>query len=125
MKNLKPSQLPENTVIGKDGPNYEELYIKRDNGVWEDLFAGCGCCVDREKISDDGCEKDELYYSQGGMTTTKTSDEYFEDFKVISLPPGFVFVGDAESIHGPLLDVLGGYSDGTRPHECKGYNCAQ
>ena len=90
MKHLKPSQLPKNTVIGT-GPHYESLYIKLADGIWEDLFSGCGCCVDREKISDAGCEKDVDFYGLGSMTTTETSDDYFKDYKVVAVPPGFVF----------------------------------
>lgn len=93
VKNLKPSQLPEDTVIGTRAPHYEDLYIKRADGIWEDLFSGCGCCEESVRVSDAGCVKDEQYYSRGGMTTTKTSDEYFTDYKVIAVPPDFVFVG--------------------------------
>jgi hypothetical protein len=125
MKNLKPSQLPENTVIGKDGPHYEGLYIKRAGGVWEDLFSGCGCCTDSEKISDAGCVKDETYYGRGGMTTTKTSDEYFEDYKVIAVPPGFSF-GDLElDIHGDFSYRTMTYADGTAAHNCERVNCEE
>jgi hypothetical protein len=121
VKNLKPSQLPERTVIGKDGPHYEELYIKRADGIWEDLFSGCGHCEDHERISDAGCIKDEQYYSRGGMTTTKTSDEYFVDYKVIAVDPSFCFyIGD---LHGEWDHEKQAYPDGAGYHGCKGYNC--
>lgn len=126
MKNLKPSQLPVDTVIAKKAwGKYKGLYIKSEGGYWEDLFSGCGCCTDSERISDEGCELDEddLYDSQYSLTTKKTSDEYFEDYKVISVPPGFVFVGDTESLHGNYSYKTMTYADGTSIHDCPGYNC--
>lgn len=121
MKNLKPSQLPVKTVIGNEAPHYEDLYIKDSDGLWIDLFSGCGCCIDGERISDAGCTKDEKYYSRGGMTTTMSSDEYFTDFKVVAVPPDYVF--DAVELHGPWRRESGTYSDGSASHSCKGYTC--
>lgn len=123
MKNLKPSQLPEDTVIGKKAwGHYDQLYIKKADGIWEDLFSGCGCCEPHEKISDKGCLKDENY-ALDSPTTTMTSDEYFTDFKIIAVPPGVVF--DVEALHGPFIDVTQTYLDATNPHDCKGYNCEE
>ncbi|QED11725.1 hypothetical protein PP914_gp237 [Arthrobacter phage Qui] len=125
LRNLKPSLLPEGTVIGATAPHYEDLYIKGANGIWEDLGGGCGCCYDSERISDAGCVEDEEYYSIGGMTTTQTSDEYFKDFKVVAVPPEFVFVGDAEALHGEWESQAGMFEDGAKVHRCKGYNCEE
>lgn len=121
MKNLKPFHLPEKTVIGVGSPHYEDLYIKGPDGIWEDLFSGCGHCADSEKISDVGCVKDEAYYSRGGMTTTKTSDEYFDEYKVIASDPSFDF--SLADLHGGFFMERETFDDGTPRHTCKGYNC--
>lgn len=120
MKNPKPSLLPERTVIGTGAPHYEDLYIKGADGVWEDLFSGCGCCVDHERIGDAGCE---TIFKCGGLrlTTEQKSDEYFTDFKIIASDPSVYF--DIEALHGPWVDVYGMYFDRTLDHDCKGYNC--
>lgn len=121
MRNLKPSQLPMNTVI--DDERYGE-YIKRADGIWEET--SCDYMGDRERVTDVGYDKNmdhKEWYTRYGLCDRRKSDDYFAEYEVVAVPPGFVFVGDAESIHGPLLDVLGGYADGTRVHDCKGYNC--
>ena len=123
MKNLKPSQLPEGTVI--DDQKYGE-YIKRADGIWEEM--DCGFLGDRERVTDDGFDRNRESYkgflSRTGLADTDKSDEYFKDYKVIAVPPGFVFVGDAEPIHGPWSVWFGSvYSDGSPIHDCKGYNC--
>lgn len=120
MKNLKPSQLPVRTVIGTKAPHYESLYIKGEDGIWEDLFSGCGCCQDNERISDQGCKSTFDDHSLR-LTTTKTSDEYFMDFKVIAADPEVVW--DGEALHGPWIDDYLTFVDGTSIHMCKGYNC--
>jgi hypothetical protein len=116
MRNLKPSQLPANTVI--DTENGE--YIKRVEGYWEDLFSGCGCCVDRERIADAGCTDIHKRYEMG-LTTGKASDEYFAEYMVIALPPGCAL--DTESLHGAWDRKAWLYSDGTGMHDCGGVNC--
>jgi hypothetical protein len=118
MKNPKPSQLPENTVI--DDERYGE-YIKRTEGVWEEFESDM--LGDKIRISDDGYESYDDRALRLNLTWKHKSDDYFKDYRVIAVPPEFVFVGDAESLHGPYIDALGGFSDGARPHECKGYNC--
>lgn len=127
LKNLKPSVLPVDTIIGvpKYDLNYEELYIHREyDGVtyWEDLFSGCGHCEDHEVISDIG-RKNLEEHRRGNITTDKTSDEYFPDFKVIATPPGYVFVEEAASVHGNFSAKTMTYLDGTQAHNCKGFNC--
>ena len=119
MKNLKPSQLPEGTVIDDEK---QGEYIKRADNVWEELdmdYMG-----DRQRVSDEGYTN---YWDAGASTRNLTwrakSDEYFTEYKIIAVPPGFVFVGDAESIHGKWYQIVGSYEDGSRPHECRGYNC--
>jgi hypothetical protein len=90
MENPKPSELPVNTVIGTIGPHYQELFIKRADGIWEDLFSGCGCCEPHVRVSDEGWpeEKEPSTYSLScPVTRNETSDEYFgTDFKLIALP---------------------------------------
>ena len=122
MKNLKPSQLPENTVI--DDERYGE-YIKRVDGVWEET--SCDYMGDRERVTDVGYNETEMtsreWYDRYPIHHREKSDDYFKNYEVVAVPPGFVFVGDAESLHGPWFNEIGGYSDGSRPHVCKGYNC--
>jgi hypothetical protein len=129
MKNLKPSELPVDTVIAeKSWGKYDDLYIKREgvegaSDYWEDLFSGCGCCTDHERISDSGSEEDEddLWMDPRKLTTTKTSNDYFEDFKVIALPPGYLI--DETQLHGEWSRDKWTYSDGTGQHICPGVNC--
>ena len=118
-KNLKPSQLPEGTVIGKDGPHYYDMYIKNEEGVWDDMFSGCGCCTASEHISDKGCTAEE--YWKLNLTTTKTSDEFFDDYKVIAVPPGFL--GDDIMLHGEWDKEFERFADGVGAHVCNGFNC--
>jgi hypothetical protein len=123
VRNLKPSQLPAGTVI--DDKRYGE-YIKRPNGIWEEL--DCDYMGDRERVTDagydhNGKESYPEFLRRTERADMKKSDDYFTTYEIIAVPPGFVFVGDAESLHGYWFDVLGGYSDGTRQHDCKGYNC--
>lgn len=120
MKNLKPSQLPEGTVI--DDETRGE-FIKRADGIWEEMdrdYMG-----DRDRVTDIGYEDSGMdyrdWYTKYPMCDQRKSDDYFTDFEVIATPPDFVFVG--VMLHGPLLDGIGGYADGTRPHACDGYNC--
>lgn len=117
MKNLKPSKLPEGTVI--DDVKQGE-YIKRADGIWEELDSDY--MGDRERVSDSGYS-DYMEARKFNLTWNTKSDDYFTDFKLIASDPSFDFSGKALEIHGPWLDVIGGYVDGTRPHECKGYNC--
>jgi hypothetical protein len=123
VKNLKPSKLPEGTVI--DDAKWGE-HIKRADGIWEELDSDY--MGDRYRVTDSGYDKDgdesyvEFLRRTSRADSTK-SDDYFTDYKIIAVPPEFVFVGDAESIHGPMSKWFGVYSDGTRKHDCKGYNC--
>lgn len=121
MKNLKPSQLPDNTVI--DDERHGE-YIKRADGIWEELDSDY--MGDRERVTDVGYDENTDYIDwirRYPMCDRRKSDDYFTYYKVLAIPPDFVFVGDAESIHGPWVELLGGYSDGSRKHDCKGFNC--
>jgi hypothetical protein len=122
-KNLKPSQLPEGTVI--DDPRHGE-FIKRADNIWEEMESGF--LGDKDRVTDSGYDKNGTesypeFLRRTGLGETKKSDDYFVGCKVVAVPPGFVFVGDAESIHGPWVELLGGYADGSRKHDCKGYNC--
>jgi hypothetical protein len=128
MKNLKPSQLPEGTVIATPYFKDVSLYIKKADGIWEDLFSGCGCCRESERISDVGCEEDEddlnLNCLPHYLTTSKTSDDYFDHgYKLISSHPDFDF--NSVMLHGPWVDEYGTFLDGTKMHDCKGYNCEE
>lgn len=121
MKNLKPSQLPEGTVI--DDQYYGE-YIKRADGIWEELDSNY--MGDRERVTDVGYDENTDYLEwtrRYSMCDRRKSDDYFTYFKIVAVPPGFDFSGKALDVHGPWVDAIGGYVDGTRPHECKGYNC--
>jgi hypothetical protein len=125
LKNIKPSLLPIDTVIGapKYDLNYEELYIHREyDGVtyWEDLFSGCGHCEDHEVIADLGRQNLEEH-RRGNITTDKTSDEYFPDFKVIAVPYGFTVV--EEDLHGEFWPKSMTFDDGSPHHRCGGINC--
>jgi hypothetical protein len=124
MKNLKPSQLPANTVIeGGPADAYDGLYIKHDGGYWVDLFSGCGCCLESGRVADDGCEYPH-WEDPRNLTTTEKSDDYFDKgFKVIAVPPGFV-LGE-EALHGEWDRKAWLYSDGTGMHDCKGFNCEE
>ena len=119
MKNLKPSQLPEGSVI--DDERYGE-YIKRDDGIWEET--SCDYMGDRERVTDIGyadfTPKTE-WYSRYGLCGRKKSDDYFKDYKIIATPPDFYL--NARTLHGDLIGDTGIYLDGTPIHGCKGYNC--
>lgn len=125
MKNLKPSVLPEGAVI--DDERHGE-FIKRSDGVWEELDSNY--MGDRERVTDVGYEaftasgktRDE-WYARYDLPHRESADDYFTNYKVIAIPPWFVYVGDAESIHGDWLNSLNSYVDGALQHNCKGYNC--
>lgn len=121
VKNLKPSQLPELTVI----ETHIGEYIKRADGIWEDLFSGCGCCEPHERISDAGCESiwDGVPGLHHRLTTTTKSDDYFPEYKVIATDPEYTF--SDEAIHGKWVMEKQVYSDGMGEHFCKGYNCEE
>jgi hypothetical protein len=78
---MKPSELPAGTVIHADKPYEDCEYIKREGGYWEDTYSGCGCCEDPVRVSD---TSENL--SQIRLTTKETSDDYFKDFRIISVP---------------------------------------
>lgn len=80
MTDLKPSELPKKSVIEMN----HELYIKGDDGVWEIIDVGCGCCNGLERIADDGC--DDTWDDSRDLTETKKSDDYFKDFELIAMP---------------------------------------
>jgi hypothetical protein len=90
MKNPKPSELPVDTVIGTIPPHYSELFIKTADGIWEDLFSGCGCCEPPVRVSDAGWGEDKepsTYSISCPVTRNETSDEFFgTDYKLIALP---------------------------------------
>jgi hypothetical protein len=79
MKNLKPSQLPEGTVI--EVPKYG-TYLKVSDGVWEEVYSGC--CSSTGRISDDGRHSE--YGDKYGWSTDENADDIFQDFKIVSLP---------------------------------------
>lgn len=114
MKNLKPSQLPVHTAI--DDSKYGE-YLKVQDGIWEEVYSGC--CSWSGRLSDDG--RPSPYGDKYGLSTGAKADDMFTDFKIIAVPPGFVF--HAETLHGPIIDGFGQFADGTVSHECGGYNC--
>jgi len=124
MKNLKPSQLPEKTVIGNTGPHYEELYIKKTDGIWEDLFSGCGHCEDAVRVSDEGCDHNVIHSSYGCRNTVSyTSDIYFTDYKIIAVPYGYSL--EEADIHGDFSARSMTYADGTKLHNCERINCEE
>lgn len=117
MKNLKPSKLPEGTVI--DDERRGE-YIKRADGVWEEMdrdYLG-----DRERVSDVGYD---TWLNENmtelGLTNRIKSDDYFTEYKVIASDPSFIF--HMVKLHGPWSVERQLYSDSTPAHHCKGYNC--
>lgn len=116
VKNLKPSQLPEGSVIDdlKQGE-----YIKRSGGVWEET--SCDYMGDRERVSDRGYERfSDMPYALG-LSWCEKSDVYFKSYILIASTPGFTF--DDELLHGVWVDAYGSYIDGTPMHDCEGYNC--
>jgi hypothetical protein len=121
MKNLKPSQLPVNTMIMYKG----EEYIKRqhEKGDYWTSF-GCSYCYPPDAIADAGAVKDVNWYKRSNpLTETMTSDEYFseEEFVVMSIPPDFIYVGP--SMHGKFDIKSRTFEDGTPAHDCEGFNC--
>lgn len=116
MKNLKPSQLPEGTVI--DDAKQGE-YIKRVGGIWEELdrdYMGT-----RERVSDQGYERYSDMPRNLDLTWTDKSDDYFTEYNVIASEPSFRF--SDIGLHGKFVMEAGTFLDGTPMHNCKGYNC--
>jgi hypothetical protein len=118
LRNLKPSLLPEGTVI--DDPRHGE-YIKRAEGVWEEV--GCDIMGDKYRVSDKGYNDwgDAEKIKLDGSTIDDKSDDYFKDYRVVAVDPSFCFyIGD---LHGEWDHELQSYPDGAGYHGCKGYNC--
>jgi hypothetical protein len=120
MKNLKPSQLPEGTVIDDD--RHGE-YIKRADGLWEET--SCDYMGDRERVVDisfkDSGMTHKEWYTRYPTSGRSPSDEHFKSFKIIAVPPGFVL--SDEMLHGPWDVDQQIYADNHVAHYCKGYNC--
>jgi hypothetical protein len=127
MKNLKPSQLPVGTVIDdeSEGVFIKQPYIdglKREVSVWSAVDYDY---MGPDRISDEGCvtTHDKGYFH---LTSSKKSDDYFTDYKIVAVPPGFVFPDGAEGLHGPVVSGGVEYLDGTSIfHACEGYNCEE
>lgn len=117
MKNLKPSQLPEGTVI--DDLNVS-MFVKLANGIWDDRFGTCGCCCSG-LVFDAGIDK--KYHDMNKVATSKTSDEYFTDYTIMSVPPGFLV--DDIVLHGEWDKDSSTFADGTGAHVCTGFNCKE
>lgn len=115
MKNLKPSQLPEGTVI--DDLN-KGLFGKLAGGMWSDRFETCGCCCSG-LVFDAGTDKKR--HDMNDVATPLPSDEYFTDYTVMSVPPGFSFADF--DIHGDFSSKTMTYADGTKLHNCQRFNC--
>lgn len=77
MTNLKPSQLPADTVI-KD--EVHGVWMKEESGVWGETIPHCIDCV--QAVRDDGTA---TVWIKGEEVLIK-SDDYFTDFKIVSLP---------------------------------------
>jgi hypothetical protein len=114
LRNLKPSQLPVNTVIDVKGI---ANFFKVDECTWEEVWSGC--CSSIGRISDDG--RTTPYSTKYGLSTPSKADDVFTDFKVISISIDSE-VDDIE-LHGDFDRTSGSFADGTLAHECKGYNC--
>lgn len=80
MRDFQPSELPVGTVIAEKR-GFE--YIKREGDYWEDLFSGCGCCINPVKVSDAGCPN---IYDSESLTDEEKSDDYFTDFRIVAFP---------------------------------------
>jgi len=109
VKNLKPSQLSEGTVI--DDPRYGE-YIKRADGIWEEMDRDQ--IGDRDRVTDEGYdnageETFAQFLSRTGLAHSDKSDNYFKDYKVISLPV---------SVVASLVDTVYGW----QTHHARGNN---
>lgn len=116
MKNLKPSELPEGTVI--DDEKHGE-FIKRSEGVWEEFETDM--LGDRDKISDYGYEQYDARARRQHLTWREKSDDYFTNYRIIASDPSFQF--DRANLHGPYDIIREAFMDGTEMHNCKGYNC--
>ena len=77
MKNLKPSQLPADTVI-KD--EVWGVWMKEESGVWGETVPHCVDCI--QAVRDDGTT--EVWMDNKQVLIT--SDDLFQDFKIISVP---------------------------------------
>jgi len=82
MKNLKPSQLPADTVINDA---VRGVWMKEESGVWGETVPHCvdPHCVDCARaVRDNGT----LEVWVDGENKLLTSDDFFQDFKIVSLP---------------------------------------
>jgi hypothetical protein len=77
MKNLKPSQLPEDTVINDKAHG---VWMKEESGVWGEMTPHCSDCA--QAVRDDGTLKVWI----DNKEVLIASDEFFTEFKVVSLP---------------------------------------
>lgn len=83
MNDFKPSELPVDTIIEGDVVG---MFIKRANGVWEEINAHCGDCATivfdtptPEKIAE--------FEKKYDKVREFASDSYFKDrFKIVALP---------------------------------------
>lgn len=114
MRNLKPSQLPVNTVI--DVTDYGK-FLKVDESTWEEVWSGC--CSSTGRLSDDGRKSTDS--EKYGLSTDEKADDIFTDFKVIAADPEVTF--DDTALHGNWVITTQTYTDGMGEHFCKGYNC--
>ena len=77
MKNLKPSQLPADTVINDA---VRGVWMKEESGVWGETVPHCVDCA--QAVNDDGS----LAVYIEGDDVLISSDDLFTDFKIVSLP---------------------------------------
>lgn len=77
MKNLKPSQLPEDTVIVDE---VQGVWMKEESGVWGQTVPHCVDCA--QAVRDDGTL--EVWIDNEEILIK--SDDFFQDFKIVSLP---------------------------------------
>ena len=80
MKNFKPSELPEDTVI-KDKD--EGVWMKEESGVWGEMTAHCSDCA--RTVTDTGRDLNEVGTNYIDNLSIK-ADDFFQDFKIIALP---------------------------------------
>lgn len=115
LKNLKPSQFPEHTLIDVVDLG---IFLKSSHGIWNEVYFGSPESTGR--VSDAGCEN--LYIQNIlGLTTSKKADDLFTNFKILALEPSFTI--SFKDLHGVWNWETGRYTDGSDIHNCKRYNC--
>lgn len=106
MKNLKPSQMPVNTVVEvPEDHEWAGEYIKVDNSIYGIYWDPIGC---------EDCQ------GVTGVSNTLV-DERFTDFKILAIPPGYRF--DDVELHGDWNKYTQTYADGSGSHGCTGVDC--